>query len=512
MQAPVTSLCAGSAVSGAVKAIRQAKLAPTSPQAPRQAPQGLPSTNRRRRRLSMAAAEVDSHNKEPPAASQPQGQGDSQPEHGRQPAKRHKVASGAPCTGVLEQPGPAAPSGRAASMGCSAHSQGMPAPDEQVSSVCGVAAGNSCPGQQQSRSARAGAADGSSRHAEAAGQQQTQAARDDTAEVAPPDNSPMRASTPTSSPGSSGKRTKAQARLEGLALQSGTPLPDSGLLKEASGSAAGLVPTSQPDQQALWLATAAADGAAQPGRRLSDSGAAAQSVLPPLASSGRQAAAAAASAGHAGACNSRDQVAVDPRRTALHAVEGQGSAAQQSQPLSLAEQARQAGSAAAAAAAGSRGRELTHPSAAAKGFSSQCASDLAASGAAQAEASGQWSGAGVTESAAAEDNDASSSSSSMATGSDVDSASDEDSDGDSENLEEAAAALGEDQEAWWQDFIASKEQLLTVLQVSGGLQAAMPSKGQQHDLTTTKPQLLTVWPGGCYHISQRTDHVKQAAA
>eukprot|EP00891_Asterochloris_glomerata_P003557 jgi/Astpho2/3557/fgenesh1_pg.00057_%23_34_t len=457
VDAPVTSLCADSAVSGAVRAIRQAKLAPASPQAPRQPPQGLPSTNRRRRRLSMAAPEAEPHNQEAPAASQPQGQSDSQPEHGGQPAKRHKVARAAPCTGVLEQPAPAALSDKAASIGRSAHSQGMPASAEQV---CGAAAGTSCAGQQERKSACA-AAGGRSQQAEAVGQPQTQAARDDTAEVAPPDNSPTRASTPTSSPGSPGKRTKAQARLQGLALQSGTPIPGEGLLKEAPGTAAGPNFTSQSGEQAYRTATAEADGAAQSGRRLGDEAVAAQSVLPLGPSSGGQAA-AAASAGHAGASISRAQGAVDPRRIAPQAVEGQGSAAQQSQPLSLAEQAREAGSA-AAAAAGSGSREHTHPSAVAREASSQCASDPAASVAAQAEASGQWSGAGATESAAAEDDDASSSSS-MATGSDVGSASDEDSDVDSENLEEAAAALGEDQEAWWQDFIASKEQLLTVLQ------------------------------------------------
>ena len=456
VQAPVTSLCADSAVSGAVRAIRQAKLAPASPQAPRRSPQGLPSTKRRRRRLSMAAAEGDPNDQQPAAgavSSQWEGQGGFQPEHGGQPAKRQKVAGGAPCTRVLEQPTSAALSGRG-------HSLDMPASAEQISAVCGDAAG---PGRPESTSACAVTADGSSHRAAAASQQQTQVARDDTAEVAPPDTSPIRASTPTSSPGSSGKRTKAQARLQGLALQSGTPIPDEGWLKEAAGTAARRHPVSQPDEQAVWAATAAADGAAQPGRRLGDTGAAAQSVLPVGASSGGQSA-AAASAGHAGASNHRTQGAVDPRRIALQAVEGRGSAAQQSQPLSLAEQAREAGSA-AAAAAGSGSRELTHPSAAARGVSSQCASDPAASVAAQAEASGHWSGAGATESAAAEGDDGSSSSSSMATGSDVGSVSDEDSDGDSEKLEEAAAALGEDQEAWWQDFIASKEQLLTVLQV-----------------------------------------------
>ena len=63
---------------------------------------------------------------------------------------------------------------------------------------------------------------------------------------------------------------------------------------------------------------------------------------------------------------------------------------------------------------------------------------------------------------------------------------------DSENLEEAAAALGEDQEAWWQDFIASKEQLLTVLQVSVETQPAVQSEGQLLNSTALKPQLLTV--------------------
>ena len=500
VQAPVTSLCADSSVSGAVRAIRQAKLAPASPQAPLRPPQGLPGTHRRRRRLSMAAAEADPHKQQPAAlgvSSQWQGQGGAQPEHGGQPAKRQKVASGAPCTGVLEQPAPAALSGKG-------HSLDMPASAEQISGVCGNAAG---PGRQESRSARAVTADGSSHHAEAASQQQTQVARDDTAEVAPPDTSPIRASTPTSSPGSSGKRTKAQARLQGLALQSGTPIPDEGMLKEAAGIAARHHPISKPDEQAVWSATAAADGAAQPARQLSDNGPAAQSVLPVGASSGGQSA-AAASAGYTGASNPRAQGAVDPRRIALQAVEGRGSAAQHSQPLSLAEQAREAGSA-AAAAAGSGSRELTHPSAAARGVSSHCASDPAASVAAQAEASGHWSGAGAIESAAAEDDDGSSSSSSMATGSDVGSASDEDSDGDSENLEEAAAALGEDQEAWWQDFIASKEQLLTVLQVGCRTAACLPSEGRQHDLTAAKPQLLTVWPGGCDSISQPIGYLKQ---